>query len=50
MTDLRVDATRLTLRATDSDAVASLLLAAGAQDLEIAVPTLETAFTALTED
>ncbi|MGV9194937.1 ABC transporter ATP-binding protein [Microbacterium sp. MC2] len=48
--DLRVDATRLTLRATDSDAVASLLLAAGAQDLEIAVPTLETAFTALTED
>ncbi|UNK69984.1 ABC transporter ATP-binding protein [Microbacterium sp. H1-D42] len=48
--DLRVDATRLTLRSADSDAIAGLLLAAGAHDLEIAAPTLETAFTTLTED
>lgn len=48
--DARVDAGRLSLRATDSDAAASALLAAGAHDLEIAAPTLETAFTALTED
>lgn len=50
VTDLRVDAERVRLRATDSDATASILLAAGARDLEIAAPTLETAFTALTED
>ncbi len=50
VTDLRVDAGRLTLRAADSDAVASTLLAAGARELEIAAPTLETAFTTLTED
>lgn len=46
----RLDGDRLTLRATDSDAVAQLLLDSGAHDLEIAAPTLETAFTALTED
>ncbi|MDT0156520.1 ABC transporter ATP-binding protein [Microbacterium sp. ARD32] len=49
VTELRVDADRLTLRAADSDAVAAALLAAGARDLEITAPTLETAFTALTE-
>ncbi|WP_102192490.1 ABC transporter ATP-binding protein [Microbacterium aurantiacum] len=48
--DVRLDADRLSLRASDSDAVARALLAAGAHDLEIAAPTLETAFTALTED
>ncbi|SJN28254.1 putative ABC transporter ATP-binding protein [Microbacterium esteraromaticum] len=48
--EVRVDAGRLSLRAADSDAVARILLAAGAHDLEIAAPTLETAFTALTED
>ncbi|GAA3929539.1 ABC transporter ATP-binding protein [Microbacterium soli] len=48
--DLRVDAGRLTVRAQDSDALASALLASGARDLEITAPTLETAFTALTED
>ncbi|WP_417554451.1 ABC transporter ATP-binding protein [Microbacterium sp.] len=50
VTELRVDADRLTLRAADSDAVAAALLASGARDLEITAPTLETAFTALTED
>jgi len=50
ISDVRVDADRLSLRATDSDAAASTLLASGAHDLEIAAPTLETAFTALTED
>lgn len=50
ITELRVDAGRLTLRAADSDAVAAELLASGAHDLEITAPTLETAFTALTED
>jgi len=50
VTELRVDAERVSLRAADSDAVASILLNAGAHDLEIAAPTLETAFTALTED
>jgi len=48
--DLRVDGDRVSLRAQDSDATASALLAAGAHDLEIAAPTLETAFTALTEN
>lgn len=48
--DARLDADRVTLRASDSDAVALMLLDAGAHDLEIAAPTLETAFTALTED
>lgn len=50
VTDVRVDADRIRLQAVDSDAAASLLLTAGARDLEIAAPTLETAFTALTED
>lgn len=50
ISDVRVDAQRVTLRALDSDAAASALLNAGAHDLEIAAPTLETAFTALTED
>ncbi|WP_144795822.1 ABC transporter ATP-binding protein [Microbacterium paludicola] len=50
ISDLRVDAERVSLRALDSDAVASVLLNSGARDLEIAAPTLETAFTALTED
>ncbi|GAA5152688.1 ABC transporter ATP-binding protein [Microbacterium pseudoresistens] len=48
--DVRIDAGRVSLRAADSDAAASVLLNAGAHDLEIAAPTLETAFTALTED
>lgn len=48
--DLRIDADRLRLRAADSDAVAAALLAAGAHDLEIVAPTLETAFTTLTEN
>ena len=48
--EVRVDANRVSLRALDSDAAASALLNAGAHDLEIAAPTLETAFTALTED
>jgi ABC-2 type transport system ATP-binding protein len=48
--DVRIDGDRVSLRATDSDAAASALLAAGAHDLEIAAPTLETAFTALTEN
>jgi ABC-2 type transport system ATP-binding protein len=50
ISDVRVDADRVSLRAQDSDAAASALLNAGAHDLEIAAPTLETAFTALTED
>ncbi|GAA1997308.1 ABC transporter ATP-binding protein [Microbacterium ulmi] len=48
--DLRVDAGRISLHTTDSDAVASALLHAGAHDLEVMAPTLETAFTTLTED
>lgn len=47
---LDVDAGRITLRAPHSDAIAAKLLAAGATELEITAPTLETAFTALTED
>ena len=50
VTAVRVDGDRLSLRATDSDAAARILLDHGAHDLEIAAPTLETAFTALTED
>ncbi|GGD74006.1 ABC transporter ATP-binding protein [Microbacterium murale] len=50
ITEVRVDGGRLSMRATDSDAAASALLIAGAHDLEITAPTLETAFTALTED
>lgn len=48
--ELAVDRTRVTLRANDSDAVARYLLnEVGASDLEIVAPTLESAFTALTE-
>lgn len=47
---VRLDGDRLSLRATDSDAAARILLDNGAHDLEIAAPTLETAFTALTEN
>ncbi|WP_300266359.1 ABC transporter ATP-binding protein [Microbacterium sp.] len=50
VTDVVVDGDRVSLRSADSDATASALLDAGARDLEIAAPTLETAFTALTED
>lgn len=50
VTDLRVDAARITLRATDSDTVAATLLNAGARDLEVVAATLESAFTTLTED
>lgn len=48
--DLRLDGDRLSLRAADSDAAARILLDYGAHDLEIAAATLETAFTALTEN
>ncbi|MBT2494832.1 ABC transporter ATP-binding protein [Microbacterium sp. ISL-59] len=48
--DVRLDGDRLSLRAADSDAAARILLEHGAHDLEIAAPTLETAFTALTEN
>lgn len=47
--EVRLDRDRLSLRADDSDAAARALLDAGAHDLEITAPTLETAFTALTE-
>lgn len=40
---------RITARATSSDALAARLLELGAHDLEITAPTLETAFTKLTE-
>lgn len=50
VTDARLDAGRLSLLATHSDSAASALLAAGASDLEITSPTLQTAFTTLTED
>lgn len=50
VTAVRLDGDRLSLRAVDSDAAARILLEGGAHDLEIAAPTLETAFTALTEN
>ncbi|KIC59126.1 ABC transporter ATP-binding protein [Microbacterium hominis] len=50
VTDLREDGGRVHLRAVDADAAAFTLLRAGAHDLEVTAPTLETAFTALTED
>lgn len=49
ITDLVVDGARVTIRTTHSDLLASTLLTAGCTDLEIAAPTLETAFTALTK-
>lgn len=48
--DLVVDARRLTARTDASDDLAARLLSIGARDLEIASPTLESAFTSLTED
>lgn len=50
VTDLREEGGRVRLRAVDADAAAFALLTAGARDLEVTAPTLETAFTALTED
>lgn len=50
VTELREDAGRIRLRAVNADAAAFVLLRAGARDLEVTAPTLETAFTALTED
>ncbi|MBV0895462.1 ABC transporter ATP-binding protein [Microbacterium sp. NC79] len=50
ISDVRVDADRLFLRAADSDTVAVQLITAGAHDLEVIAPTLETAFAALTEN
>lgn len=50
ISDIRVDADRLFLRAADSDTVAVQLITAGAHDLEVIAPTLETAFAALTEN
>ena len=47
---IRVDAGHITARTIHSDLLAARLLALGATDLEITAPTLETAFTALTED
>lgn len=44
------DAGRITIRSTESDHIASQLLEHGAHDLEIVAPTLETAFTSLTEE
>lgn len=46
---VRVDGARVSIRTAESDALAAQLLAAGATDLEINAPTLESAFTALTE-
>lgn len=43
------DAQRVTIRTADSDAIAARILAAGATELEIHAPTLESAFAALTE-
>jgi len=50
ISDVREDAGRIRLRAVDADAAAFALLTAGARDLEVTAPTLETAFAALTED
>lgn len=50
LADVRVDGGRITARTAASDALARHLLERGATDLEITAPTLETAFTALTED
>lgn len=48
--DVDLDGARLRVRTARSDELAALLLELGAHDLEIAAPTLETAFTALTKD
>ncbi|WP_449277436.1 ABC transporter ATP-binding protein [Leucobacter sp. GX24907] len=49
-TALTVTDGRITVRTEHSDALAKRLLELGAHDLEIAAPTLESAFTTLTED
>ena len=49
--DMQIDASGvMRVRTAQSDALAAKLLALGAHDLEIVAPTLETAFTALTQD
>lgn len=48
--EVRVEGSRLSARTSASDSFAARLLAAGATDLEITAPTLESAFTNLTED
>ena len=50
ISDIVVDAGRISARSEASDALALRLLQAGATELEITAPTLETAFTSLTED
>jgi len=47
--DAHGDADRLTVRTSASDLLAARLLSLGATDLEITAPTLESAFTSLTE-
>lgn len=48
--EVSTDADRLTVRTEASDVLAARLLSLGATDLEITAPTLESAFTSLTED
>ncbi len=48
--DIQLEGSRILVRTSHSDAIAAMLLELGAHDLEIAAPTLETAFTNLTED
>ncbi|MEV4668132.1 ABC transporter ATP-binding protein [Microbacterium sp. LWO12-1.2] len=48
--EVSADADRLTVRTAASDVLAGRLLSLGATDLEIVAPTLESAFTSLTED
>lgn len=48
--EVSADADRLTVRTSASDVLAGRLLSLGATDLEIVAPTLESAFTSLTED
>ncbi|MFV0373533.1 ABC transporter ATP-binding protein [Microbacterium sp.] len=47
---IRIDGDRITFQAADADSLALRLLTAGARDLEITAPTLESAFTTLTEE
>lgn len=49
VTTVERDAQRITIHTANSDAIAARVLAAGATELEIHAPTLETAFAALTE-
>lgn len=49
ITSLERDAGRILIHTPNSDAIAARLLQAGATELEINAPTLETAFAALTE-